>query len=82
MNLSIGGGVKSSRSKGLQDLQASLPLEMLRSWDFLNHGEERINPILRHPEQRPVNSSLRDITLCHPELVSGSSHSKTLGSTP
>ena len=81
MNLSIGGGVKSSRSKGLQDLQASLPLEMLRSWDFLNHGEERINPILRHPEQRPVNSSLRDITLCHPELVSGSSHSKTLGST-
>ena len=32
-------------------------------------------------EQCPVNSSLRDITLCHPELVSGSSHSKTLGNT-
>ena len=59
-------------------MQASLPLEMLRSWDFLNHGEERINPILRHPEQLTVNSSLRNITLCHPELVSGSSHSKTL----
>ena len=29
---------------------------MLRSWDFLDHGEERINPILRHPEQGPVNS--------------------------
>ncbi len=40
-------------------MQASLPLEMLRSWNFLNHGEERINPILRHPEQGPVNSSLR-----------------------
>jgi len=54
---------------------------MLRSWDFLDHGDERITPILRHPEQGPVNSSLRNITLCHPELVSGSSHSKTLGST-
>ena len=59
-------------------MQASLPLEMLRSWNFLNHGEERITPILRHPEQGPVNSSLRNITLCHPELVSGSSHRKTL----
>ncbi|MEE3417279.1 MAG: hypothetical protein VZR53_18220 [Prevotella sp.] len=58
------GGVRTSRSKGLQ---ASLPLKMLRSWDFLNHGEERINPILRHAEQGPVNSSLRNITLCHPE---------------
>ena len=37
---------------------------MLRSWHFLNHGEERIKPIL-----------------CHPEFISGSSHSKTLGST-
>ena len=37
---------------------------MLRSWDFLNHGEESIKPIL-----------------CHPELVPGSSHSETLGST-
>ncbi len=37
---------------------------MLRSWDFLNHGEERIKPIL-----------------CHPEFISGSSHSKTLGNT-
>ena len=64
MELSTGGGVKSSRSKDLQDLQASLPLEMLRSWNFLNHGEERIKPIL-----------------CHPEFISGSSHSKTLGST-
>ena len=64
MDLSIGGGVKSSHSKDLQDLQASLPLEMLRSWNFLNHGEERIKPIL-----------------CHPEFISGSSHSKTLGST-
>ena len=61
--------------------QASLPLEMLRSCDFLDHGEEKINPILRHPEQGPVNSALRNITLCHPELVSGSSHRKTLGST-
>ena len=51
---------------------------MLRSWDFLNHGDEKINPILRHPEQGPVNSALRNITLCHPELVSGSSHRKTL----
>ena len=64
MELSVGWGVKSSRSKDLQDLQASLPLEMLRSWHFLNHGEERIKPIL-----------------CHPEFISGSSHSKTLGST-
>ena len=32
---------------------------MLRSWDFLDHGEERINPILRHLEQLTVNSSLR-----------------------
>ena len=56
MNLHLGGGVKTSRSKGLQ---ASLLLEMLRSWDFLNHGDERINPILRHPEQGPVNSSYR-----------------------
>ena len=31
---------------------------MLRSWDFLDHGDERINPILRHAEQGPVNSSL------------------------
>ncbi len=62
-------------------MQASLHLEMLRSWDFLDHGDERITPILRHPEQGPVNSSLRDITLCHPELVSESSHRKTLGST-
>ena len=52
------GGGKTSRSEGLQ---ASLSLEMLRSWDFLNHGEESIKPIL-----------------CHPELVSGSSHRKTL----
>ena len=37
-------------------MQASLPLEMLRSWDFLDHGEEKINPILCHPEQGPVNS--------------------------
>ncbi len=29
---------------------------MLRSWDFLDHGDERIKPILCNPEQGPVNS--------------------------
>ncbi len=62
-------------------MQASLPLEMLRSWNFLNHGEERIKPILCHSEQGPVNSSLRNITLCHPEQGPVNSEQLTVNSS-
>jgi len=67
-----GEGGKTSRSKGLQDLQASLPLEMLRSWDFLDHGDERITPILRHPEQGPVNSE--QLTVNSKQFITVLSH--------
>ena len=46
---------------------------------FVTSEQGPVNSSLSvNSEQLTVSSSLRNITLCHPELVSGSSHRKTL----